>query len=195
MKWNIDSSHTTAGFSVRHLMITNVKGRFGKVEGYLEYDAARPLEARAEVTIDASSIDTRDEKRDAHLRSPDFFEVEKYPTLTFKSTKVTKTDDGFALTGDLTMRGVTKPVTLNVEGPTSPNKDPWGNERIGASATGKLNRTEWGLNFNAALETGGVLVGEQVKLEIDISFVRAQLAPNLAAQGTTAKTDRAPAQR
>ena len=171
--WNIDPSHSTAEFSVRHMMITNVKGRFGKLSGTVEYDPAHPELSRLEATIDATSIDTRDEKRDAHLRSPDFFDVEKFPTLTFKSTEVKKTGDGFTALGDLTMHGVTKPVVLEIEGPSDATKDPWGNTRIGASATAKLNRKEWGLNWNAALEAGGVLVGETVKISLEISLVKA----------------------
>ncbi len=174
MKWNIDPSHSTAEFTVRHLMITNVKGRFGKLEGSVNYDPERPEATTIEATIDATSIDTRDEKRDAHLRSADFFDVEKNPTLTFKSKRVKKTDDGFEAVGDLTMHGITKEVTLEVEGPSEVTKDPWGNQRIGASATTKVNRKDWGLNWNAALETGGVLVGEQVKITLEVSLVAAK---------------------
>lgn len=174
MRWNIDGSHSTAEFSVRHLMITNVKGRFGTLSGTVDYDPEKPEASTIDVSIDATSVDTRDEKRDAHLRSPDFFDVEKFPTLTFKSTSVKKTDDGFAATGDLTIHGVTKSVTLEVEGPSEPNKDPWGNTRIGASAHAKINRKDFGLNWNAALEAGGVLVGEQVKISIEVSLVQAK---------------------
>jgi polyisoprenoid-binding protein YceI len=174
MRWNIDGSHSTAEFSVRHLMITNVKGRFGTVSGTVDYDPENPEASQIDVTIDATSIDTRDEKRDAHLRSPDFFDTEKFPNLTFKSTSVKKTDDGFAATGDLTIHGVSKPVTLEVETPSSPNKDPWGNTRIGSSAHAKINRKDWGLNWNSALEAGGVLVGEQVKISIEVSLVQAK---------------------
>jgi len=174
MRWNIDGSHSTAEFSVRHLMITNVKGRFGTLSGTVDYDPENPEASQIDVTIDATSIDTRDEKRDAHLRSPDFFDTEKFPTLTFKSTSVKRTDDGFAAIGDLTIHGVAKPVTLEVETPSSPNKDPWGNTRIGASAHTKINRKDWGLNWNAALEAGGVLVGEQVKISIDVSMIQAK---------------------
>ena len=173
MRWNIDGSHSTAEFSVRHLMITNVKGRFGTLSGSVDFDPGKPELASIDATIDATSIDTRDEKRDAHLRSADFFDVEKYPTLTFKSKKVTKTGDGFTAVGDLTMHGVTKEVTLEVEELSQPNKDPWGNTRMGASAHGKINRKDWGLGWNQALETGGVLVGEQVKLSLEISMVSA----------------------
>ena len=174
MRWNIDGSHSTAEFSVRHLMITNVKGRFGTLSGTVAYDPEKPEASQIDVTIDATSIDTRDEKRDTHLRSADFFDTEKFPSITFKSTSVKKTDDGFAATGDLTIHGVTKQVTLEVEGPSEPNKDPWGNTRIGASATAKINRKDFGLNWNAALEAGGVLVGEQIKISIEVSLVQAK---------------------
>jgi polyisoprenoid-binding protein YceI len=152
-------------------MITNVRGRFGKVAGTVEFDPERPEQASIEATIDATSIDTRDEKRDAHLRSPDFFDTEKFPELTFRSKKVTRAGEGLTVVGDLTMRGVTKEVTLEIEGPSAPQKDPWGNTRIGASATGKLQRKDWGLNWNAALEAGGVLVGDQVKLQLEVSLI------------------------
>jgi polyisoprenoid-binding protein YceI len=174
MKWNIDLSHSTAEFSVRHMMITNVKGRFGKFEGTVEYDPAHPELSKFEATLDAASIDTRDEKRDAHLRSADFFDVEHHPKLTFKSTEIKKTSDGFAAVGDLTMHGITKPITLEIEGPTAPHADPWGNTRIGATAHAKINRKDWGLNWNAALEAGGVLVGETVKITLEVSLVQAK---------------------
>jgi polyisoprenoid-binding protein YceI len=172
MKWNIDLSHSTAEFSVRHMMITNVKGRFGKFEGTVEYDPAHPELSSFEATLDASSIDTRDEKRDAHLRSADFFDAENHRTLTFKSREVKKTSDGFTAAGDLTIRGITKPITLEIEGPTAPHADPWGNTRIGATAHAKINRKDWGLNWNAALEAGGVLVGETVKITLEVSLVQ-----------------------
>lgn len=174
MRWNIDPSHSTAEFTVRHLMITNVRGRFGKLSGTVDFDPEKPEQAQITASIDATSIDTREEKRDAHLRSPDFFDVEKYPTLEFKSKRVAKTDDGFQIVGDLLMHGVTKEITLDVEGPTATTKDPWGNTRIGASATAKLNRKDWGLAWNAALETGGVLVGEQIKIQLEVSLVAAK---------------------
>ena len=170
MRWNIDPSHSTAEFTVRHLMITNVRGRFGKLAGTVEYDPERPEQTRLDATIDATSIDTKEEKRDAHLRSPDFFDVEKFPTLTFRSKKVAKTRDGLDVTGDLTMHGITKELVLAIEAPSDATKDPWGNTRIGATATAKLNRKDWGLNWNAALEAGGVLVGEQVKIQLEIQL-------------------------
>ena len=174
MRWNIDASHSLAEFSVRHLMITNVKGRFAKLEGWVEYDPANPAAARVEVSIDVASIDTREEKRDVHLRSADFFDAEKYPKITFTSKHVEKTGDGFRVAGALAMHGVTRDVTLEVEGPTPPTKDPWGNQRIGASADTKINRKDWGLNWNQALEAGGVLVGETVKIHLDVSLVAAK---------------------
>jgi len=170
MRWNIDPSHSTAEFTVRHLMITNVRGRFGKLAGTVEYDPERPEQTRLDATIDATTIDTHEDKRDAHLRSPDFFDVEKYPTLTFRSKQVAKTRDGLDITGDLTMHGITKELVLAVETPSDTTKDPWGNTRIGATATAKLNRKDWGLNWNAALEAGGVLVGEQVKIQLEIQL-------------------------
>ena len=152
-------------------MITNVRGRFGKLSGSVEFDPERPEQSQVAATIDATSIDTRDDKRDAHLRSPDFFDVEKFPTLEFRSKRIAKSDDGYALVGDLTIHGVTKEIALAVEGPSTPTKDPWGNTRIGASASAKINRKDWGLNWNAALEAGGVLVGEQVKIQLEVSLV------------------------
>jgi polyisoprenoid-binding protein YceI len=174
MRYTIDTTHSSAEFSVRHLMITNVRGRFGALSGTVDYDPQAPEASQINVTIDATSIDTREDKRDAHLRSPDFFDVEKFPTLTFVSKQVTKSKDGFLALGDLTIRGVTKEITLEVEGPTETTKDPWGNSRIGASATAKINRKDWGLNWNAALEAGGVLVGEQVKIAIEVSMIQAK---------------------
>ncbi len=171
MRWNIDPSHSTAEFTVRHLMISNVRGRFGKLSGTVELDPAKPEASKIDVSIDATSIDTRDDKRDAHLRSADFFDVEKFPTVTFKSTSVKKTGDGFEVLGELTMRGVTKEITLEVEDLSNPGKDPWGNTRIGTSAKAKINRKDWGLNWNAALEAGGVLVGEQVKISLEVELI------------------------
>ena len=170
MKWNIDPSHSTAEFTVRHLMITNVRGRFGKLEGTVNYDPEKPEATTIEATIDATSIDTRDEKRDAHLKSADFFDVEKNPTLTFKSKRVTKTGDGFAAVGDLTMHGITKEITLDViiQGTDT---DPWGNTRAGLEIVGKLLRSDFDMKFNQALGSGNMLVGDKVGLALDISAV------------------------
>jgi polyisoprenoid-binding protein YceI len=176
MRWNIDGSHSTAEFTVRHLMITNVRGRFGKVAGTIDYDPAKPEASSITASIDTTSIDTREDKRDAHLKSADFFDVEKYPTLEFKSKKVAKSGDGFTATGDLTMHGVTKEVTLEVNEISAATKDPWGNQRIGASAHTKINRKDWGLGWNQLLEAGGVAVGENVKISLEISMVAAPTA-------------------
>jgi polyisoprenoid-binding protein YceI len=171
--WNIDSSHSGAHFTVRHLMITNVRGEFTGLSGTVDFDPAAPEGAKVTASIEASTVSTRDEKRDGHLKSADFFEVEKHPKLTFTSTSIAKKGDGLALTGDLTIRGTTKSVTFQVEGPTKEEKDPWGNTRIGASATATIDRREFGLTWNSAIESGGVLVGHDVKLTIDVSLVRA----------------------
>jgi polyisoprenoid-binding protein YceI len=173
MRWNIDGSHSTAEFTVRHLMITNVRGRFGKVAGVIEYDPAKPEASSVTASIDATSIDTREDKRDAHLKSADFFDVEKFPTMTFKSTSIRSTGGrDYAVTGDLTIRGITKSVTLTVEDVSGPSKDPWGNQRIGLSASAKINRKDFGLTWNSALESGGVLVGDEVTIMLDIQFIK-----------------------
>jgi polyisoprenoid-binding protein YceI len=170
--WNIDPSHSSVHFSIRHLMITNVRGEFSGVAGSVEFDPAAPEAASVRATVDAGSVNTRDEKRDGHLKSGDFFDVEKFPKIEFASTKVEKHGDGLKVTGDLTLHGVTKSIVLAVEGPTSAEKDPWGNTRIGASATVTLDRRDFGLTWNSAIESGGVLVGHDAKLTIDVSLVR-----------------------
>ncbi|HTS57015.1 MAG TPA: YceI family protein [Terriglobales bacterium] len=172
--WNLDPAHSVAEFKVKHMMISNVKGRFAKVSGSLTRDEADLGNSRVEASIDASSLETHDAQRDAHLKSADFFEVVKFPTLAFKSTRISRVRDGeLAVEGDLTIRGVTRPVVFSVEGPTPPAKDPWGNTRIGVSATTKINRKHFGLTWNAALETGGILVGDEVTITLDVQFVRA----------------------
>ena len=172
--WNIDPVHSVAEFKVKHMMISNVKGQFTKLTGSLTLDDADVTKSRVEATIQAASINTREPDRDAHLKSADFFDVEKFPTLTFQSTKVTSTGDGeLAVDGDLTIHGVARNVRFAVEGPTPPGKDPWGNTRIGLSATTKINRKDFGLHWNAALETGGILVGEDVTITLDVQFVKA----------------------
>ena len=171
--WNIDPAHSVAEFKVKHMMISNVKGQFAGIKGTLTYDAT-VTNSHVEVTIDAASVNTNEPQRDAHLKSPDFFDVEKFPTLSFKSTKVTRTSDGeLKVAGDLTLHGVTRPVVLAVEGPTPSAKDPWGNSRIAVSATTKINRKDFGLTYNAALETGGILVGEEVTITLEIQFIKA----------------------
>ena len=155
------------------MMITNVKGQFTGVSGALSLDENNLTLSRVEATIDAASINTREPQRDTHLKSPDFFDVEKFPTLSFKSTHVSREADGeLAVAGDLTIHGVTRSVTFEVEGPTAPAKDPWGNTRLGLSATTKINRKDFGLTWNAALETGGILVGEEVTITLEIEFVK-----------------------
>jgi polyisoprenoid-binding protein YceI len=172
--WNLDPVHSVAEFTVRHMMISNVKGQFTGLTGVLAYDESDVTGARVEASIDASTINTRDAQRDGHLRSADFFDAEKFPTLGFRSTRVTRTgDDELAVAGVLTIHGVSRDVVFKVEGPTVPGKDPWGNSRIGLSAVTKINRKDFGLTWNAALETGGLLVGEEVTITLDVQFVKA----------------------
>jgi polyisoprenoid-binding protein YceI len=172
--WNIDPIHSVAEFKVKHMMISNVKGQFTGVSGKLSLDETDLLNSQVEATIDASSINTREPQRDAHLKSPDFFDVEKFPTLSFQSTHVSRTGEAeLAVDGDLTIHGVTRKVTFDVEGPAAPAKDPWGNTRLGLSATARINRKDFGLTWNAALETGGILVGEEVTITLEVEFVKA----------------------
>jgi len=172
--WSIDPSHSVAEFKVKHMMISNVKGQFAKVSGTLSLDESELANSRVETVIEASSIETRDAQRDTHLKSADFLDVEKFPTLSFKSTRITIVRDGeLAVAGDLTIRGVTRNVTFTVEGPTPPAKDPWGNTRVAVSATTKINRKDFGLTWNAALETGGILVGDEVTITLDVQFLKA----------------------
>jgi len=172
--WKLDPAHSSAEFKVKHMMISNVKGSFNGLSGTLAEDTADPTRSTVEASIDIATLNTGDAQRDAHLKSADFFEAEKHSTMTFKSTRVQKKGEGeYAVTGDLTLHGITKPVTFAVEGPSAPGKDPWGNTRIGLSATGKINRKDFGLSWNAALETGGVLVGEDVQISLDVQFVKA----------------------
>lgn len=171
--WKIDPVHSGAEFKVKHMMISNVKGQFTAVTGVATLDEADVTKSRIEATIDAASINTRDVQRDAHLKSADFFDVEKFPTLSFKSKRVARAGDGeLAVTGDLTIHGVTREVTFDVEGPTLPAKDPWGNTRVGVSATTKISRKDYGLTWNAGLETGGFLVGDDVTVTLDVEFVK-----------------------
>ncbi len=170
--WEIDPRHSTAQFSVRHMVISNVRGEFLKVGGSATYDPKNLKTANLEATIDVSSITTRDEKRDTHLKGPDFFDVAKFPTITFKSRSFSKTSAGLKILGDLTMHGVTKPVTLAVEGPSEEIKDSLGKQRIGASATLKVNRKEFGINYSKVLETGGVIVGDEVSITLDVQLVK-----------------------
>jgi len=172
--WNIDPAHTVAEFKVKHMMISNVKGHFPTVTGVLTLDESDLAKSSVEATIDVSSIETSDAQRNGHLKSADFFDVEKFPVMTFKSTGVKLTGAGEGtVEGDLTIRDVTRGVTFAVEGPTAPAKDPWGNSRVAVSATTKISRKEFGLVWNAALETGGVLVGDDVTITLDVQFVKA----------------------
>jgi polyisoprenoid-binding protein YceI len=172
--WNIDPAHSMAEFKVKHMMIANVKGQFSKVSGALFLDESDLANSRVEASIEAASIHTRDEQRDAHLKSADFFDVEKFPTLHFKSKSISIVKDGeLAVEGELTIHGVTHKARFAVEGPTPPTKDPWGNTRVAVSATTKINRKDFGLNWNAALETGGILVGDEVTITLDVEFVKA----------------------
>jgi polyisoprenoid-binding protein YceI len=172
-EWEIDPAHTTTQFSVKHMMFTTVRGTFDKVSGTVNLDDKDLARSSVEMLIDAASINTHEPKRDAHLKSPDFFDVAKTPNITFKSTKIDKAGKGkFKVTGDLTMHGVTKPVVLTVEGPSPEVKGLAGKPVRGVIATGKINRKDWGLNWNKALEAGGVLVSDEVQLQVDAELVQ-----------------------
>ncbi|MDB4914287.1 MAG: hypothetical protein JWM95_1931 [Gemmatimonadetes bacterium] len=169
--WKLDPTHSSVEFSAKHLMITTVKGRFADVAGTVTVNGTSPSDASVDVVIQAASIDSRTEQRDAHLKSADFLDVENFPTITFKSTKIEGSKDTFTITGDLTIHGITRPVTLAAafEGE---GKDPWGGTRMGFSATGKIDRRDFGLTWNAALEAGGVLVSNDIKLTIDAQVIQ-----------------------
>ena len=172
MTWQIDSAHSHVVFSARHMMISKVRGRFEKFNGRINFDENNPSASTVDVEIDAASINTREEKRDDHLRAPDFLDVENYPTLTFKSKRVEQTgSDTGKLIGDLTIRGVTREVTLDVEY-AGQAKSPWGTTNAGFSGTTTISRKEWGLEWNQALETGGVLVGDKVRIDIELEIVK-----------------------
>lgn len=166
----IDASHTHIGFSARHAMVTTVRGQFDEFEGTAHIDTVNPAASSVSVSIKAASVTTGNEQRDGHLRTPDFFDVDRYETITFASTAVSREGSEWAITGDLTINGVSRPVTVVFE-ETGSAKDPYGNLRVGFEGGTTINRTDWGLSFNAALETGGVLVSEKVKLEFDISAI------------------------
>jgi polyisoprenoid-binding protein YceI len=171
--WQIDPMHTSVEFTVRHMMISNIKGVFEKTLGTVTVEGSDPTSAKIDATIDASSIDTRVDRRDEDLKSPNFLDVAKYPTITFKSTKVEAAGEGkWKVTGDLTLHGVTKSVVLDVESSGAPIKDPFGNTRAGASATTKINRKDFGLTYNKTLETGGVMVGDDVAISIDVEAIK-----------------------
>ena len=172
--WKIDPAHSTAEFKVKHMMIANVKGQFSKVSGALVLDESDLANSRVEANIEAASIHTGDDQRDAHLKSADFFDVEKFPTLHFKYSGISIVRDGeLSVEGGLTIHGVTRKVLFAVEGPTPPAKDPWGNTRVAISAITKINRKDFGLTWNAALETGGILVGDEVIITLEAEFVKA----------------------
>lgn len=168
--WNVDPSHSGLNFSVKHLMVSKVRGRFGSFNGSLEI-AADPLQSTVTASADVDSISTGDQGRDDHLKSADFFDATNFPTIEFKSTKIEADGDDFVLFADLTIRGITKNVKFELEF-EGIGKDPWGNIKAGFTADAEINRKDWGLEWNAALETGGVLVGEKVKLQLDIQAVK-----------------------
>lgn len=169
--WDVDPSHTTAGFTVKHMLISNVRGKFQAVSGTVDYDPAKPEATRINVSIDTASIDTENAKRDEHLRSGDFFDAAKHPKLTFVSKQVKSLGDGrFEVVGDLTMRGATRVVTLNVDGFGTQVKDPYGFTRIGGSATTKVNRKDFGISWNKSLDAGGAVVGDEVTIHLDIEL-------------------------
>jgi len=179
--YDIDPAHSSAQFTVKHLMITNVHGQFSKVTGSLEFNDSNPAAASVKAVIDASTINTQEPKRDEHLKSPDFLDTAKFPTITFQSASFHKVESGkYKVTGDLSIHGVTKRVTLDVDGPTAEVKDPMGNTRIAISGTTKINRSEFGLTWNKALESGGVLVGDEVNITLEVEFIKKNAAVSQA---------------
>ncbi len=172
MSWNIDSAHSSVTFSVRHMMIANVRGQFDQVTGSVEFNPQRPAESSVDVRIAAASINTREPQRDAHLKSPDFLDVENFPEIIFKSRKVEVIDETKGrVTGDLTIRGVSRPVTLDVVY-AGMSRSPWGANVAGFTATTNINRKDWGLTWNVALETGGFLVGDNINITIEIELIQ-----------------------
>jgi polyisoprenoid-binding protein YceI len=171
--FELDSTHSSTQFAVKHMVYATVRGGFGKTAGHLALDKQDWSKSSVEATIDATTIDTRDPKRDGHLKSPDFLDVAQYPTITFKSTKVEPAGAGkLKAAGNLTIHGVTKPVVLDIEGPSPEFKDPWGNQRVGATARTKINRKDFGVNWSQSLDTGGAVVGDEVDITIDIEAVK-----------------------
>jgi polyisoprenoid-binding protein YceI len=173
-RWQIDATHSSVGFSVRHMMITNVKGEFEKFEGEVSYDPTQPQATKVSASIDVSSITTREEKRDAHLRSADFFDAEQFPKITFQSRRTSRKGSTLEVEGKLSIHGTTRDVTLTVSDLTEEHADPWGNLRIGASAKTKVKRSDFGMQWNGAIEAGGVLVGDEVTIQIELSLVRSK---------------------
>ncbi len=171
--WKIDPAHSSAQFSVRHMAISTVRGAFSKVNGVIALDDKDITKSTVDVTIDVTTVDTREPGRDNDLRSDKFFDVAHFPTMTFKSKKVEQVSPGkLRVTGDLTIRGTTKEVVLDVEGPTAPVKDPWGNQRAAATATAKVNRQDFGVKWNATMDNGGVVVGDDVNITIDVEMIK-----------------------
>jgi polyisoprenoid-binding protein YceI len=171
--WQMDPDHSSFQFKIRHLTVSNVKGDFSKAKGVVTIDEKDITQLKVEVTIDAASVNTGHAKRDEHLRGPDFFDVTKYPTITFVSKKVMKADTNrLKVIGDLTIRGVAREITVDVEGPTPEVKDPWGSFRRGATATTKINRRDFGMTWNKVLDTGGLLVGEEVDIYVEVELVK-----------------------
>lgn len=169
--WTIDGAHSHVGFKVRHMMVSWTRGSFGTAEGTVDIDGTDLKTLKVEATIDVASVDTANEKRDAHLRNEDFFDVANHPSMTFKSTAVKpKKDGGFVLVGDLTIKGVTKSVSLDSDGFQPPQQDPWGNTKSGISASTTIDRKDWGLTYNKALETGGVVIGDEVHIQLDVEL-------------------------
>jgi polyisoprenoid-binding protein YceI len=170
-RWALDGSHSHVGFSVRHMMISNVRGEFRTVSGEVVYDPRNPEATRISATIDVASINTREDKRDAHLRSADFFDAESHPQMTFQSRSARRHGDGLEIVGDLTIRGTTREVVLSVDELTPTHADPWGNTRMGGSARTKIRRSDFGMRWNAALEAGGVLVGDEVSIQLEVELI------------------------
>jgi polyisoprenoid-binding protein YceI len=195
--WKIDPAHSSAGFSVSHMVISDVDGTFGKTEGTVVLDEKNPAKSTVEATIDATTIDTRQPKRDAHLKSKDFFDVEQFPTITFKSTKVAKAGkDKFKVTGDLTMHGVTKPVVLDVTAPAKTIKDPWGNTKRGAKATTVVNRRDFGLTWDNRMQDGNAVVGDKVTVTLNLELAEQPAEAAGAAKPAEApKAEAAPAKK
>jgi polyisoprenoid-binding protein YceI len=172
--WKLDPAHSTAEFKVKHMMISHVKGSFSGLSGSLTLHEPEHTLTRVEASIDVATVNTHDAQRDGHLKSADFFDVEKFPAMTFESTRVEPKRAGdFTVTGDLTLHGVTRTLAFSVSDVSQCAKDPWGNTRVGLSATAKINRKDFGLNWNAALETGGILVGEEVTITLEVQFIQA----------------------
>lgn len=170
--WNIDPTHTTLSFTARHAMVTKVRGQFNEFEGFINIDGENPNNSSVEVIVQANSIDTNNETRDGHLRSGDFLEIETHPTLSFKSTKVEASEEEIVVTGDMTIKGVTKEITVTLDW-TGPVTDPQGSDRLGFETSFSINRQDYGVSFSAPLEAGGVLVGDKVNIELDIAAVKA----------------------